>query len=444
MNKNIAVVGAGIAGLTAAYYLKKFGYNVTVYEASNRVGGRMTTDLINDCLIDRGAQFLSTEYSTLMPLIQELGMNSELVEASPWVGIVRNHQIRKLSAKHFFSPLISGYLNLKEAINFLFRLRKWRSTILPLPLGDYAAWAAFDNEHANTFICREFGEYILEYMIEPQMQGFHYQSPEVTSKIHALMLLSFALKKGNVMNFRHGMGSLPEKLATYFDVKLNCPILSLKTESTGTVALVSNDDTFYADKVILATTATIGKSIFQSANDIENILLQTQYSSTINIGIATHSNWKLPRDLNNVYGILIPRRERQLIAGIGIESQKNAERIAEGELLDIMLDSTHGKILFDSPDDIILKSVLSELEKYFPGLSDSIRLSHIVRWKDAEPISSLGRSINIKNYKKTLNFSAKVILAGDHMGFPYTDSAAYTGKWAADFIIRAAATEQSH
>lgn len=41
-SKNIAVVGAGISGLTAAYYLKKFGYAVTVYEASHRVGGRMT------------------------------------------------------------------------------------------------------------------------------------------------------------------------------------------------------------------------------------------------------------------------------------------------------------------------------------------------------------------------------------------------------------------
>lgn len=57
MNKNIAVIGAGIAGLTAAYYLKKQGYTVTVYEASNRVGGRMTTDRVSDCLIDRGAQF---------------------------------------------------------------------------------------------------------------------------------------------------------------------------------------------------------------------------------------------------------------------------------------------------------------------------------------------------------------------------------------------------
>jgi oxygen-dependent protoporphyrinogen oxidase len=81
MGKNIAIIGAGIAGLTAAYFLKKSGYTVTVYEASNRVGGRMTTDKVNDCLIDRGAQFLSSDYSTLLPLIQEVGLGDELVEA---------------------------------------------------------------------------------------------------------------------------------------------------------------------------------------------------------------------------------------------------------------------------------------------------------------------------------------------------------------------------
>ncbi len=100
MSKNIAVIGAGIAGLTAAYYLQKFGYTVTVYEASNRVGGRMITDKINGCLIDAGAQFLSSEYTTLIRLIHELNMSSELDEASTWMGIVRNNNIKKISTNH--------------------------------------------------------------------------------------------------------------------------------------------------------------------------------------------------------------------------------------------------------------------------------------------------------------------------------------------------------
>ena len=57
------VAGAGIAGLTAAYQLSKHGFHVTVLEASDRVGGRMTNHRCNGYVIDRGAEFLSDGYS---------------------------------------------------------------------------------------------------------------------------------------------------------------------------------------------------------------------------------------------------------------------------------------------------------------------------------------------------------------------------------------------
>lgn len=436
MNKNIAVVGAGIAGLTAAYYLKKFGYSVTVYEAANRVGGRMTTDKVNGCLIDRGAQFLSMYYPTIMPLIKELGMQDDLLEASPWTGVVRGQKIRKISVNHILSPVLSGYLSVREAISFLISLQRWKNKILSLPLDDYSAWVEFDNEYSADFIKQEFGEIILEYMIEPQMQGFYYQTPEETSKIQSLMLLNFSLRKGNVKCLRHGMSSLPEKLASTLNVKLNSPISSLTVEPNGKITITSNTETFHADRVILATPATVSKTLFLAPNEIEKALLQTQYSSTINIGIATHKDWKLPHDLNNVYGFLIPRRERKSIAAIGIESNKNRNSVTKGELLDVMLDSQHAKTLLNKSDDEILKNILPELEIYFPKLSNFIRFTHFIHWPEAEPVSFIGRCKYIKQYKDTLSTESAFILAGDYMGFPYTDSAAFTGKWAADFIKR--------
>jgi len=58
----VIVIGAGIAGLTAAHFLANARMSVKVLEASGRVGGRMTTDAVNGFLVDRGAQFLSSEY----------------------------------------------------------------------------------------------------------------------------------------------------------------------------------------------------------------------------------------------------------------------------------------------------------------------------------------------------------------------------------------------
>lgn len=71
-NHRLVVVGAGIAGLTAAYRLKRAGYNPIVFERAEKVGGRMATDVVDDFTIDYGAQFLYDNFSLLPNLIREV------------------------------------------------------------------------------------------------------------------------------------------------------------------------------------------------------------------------------------------------------------------------------------------------------------------------------------------------------------------------------------
>ena len=52
MNKSIAVVGAGIAGLTAAHRLKRAGFDVVVFESLDRPGGRMYSTKRGDYIVD--------------------------------------------------------------------------------------------------------------------------------------------------------------------------------------------------------------------------------------------------------------------------------------------------------------------------------------------------------------------------------------------------------
>ncbi|MGK7926206.1 MAG: FAD-dependent oxidoreductase [Spirulina sp.] len=70
----IAIVGAGIAGLTAGYYLKKAGYRATIYEASNRVGGRMYTvkDVVGkDVWVNLGAEYINSDHEDIIALAEE-------------------------------------------------------------------------------------------------------------------------------------------------------------------------------------------------------------------------------------------------------------------------------------------------------------------------------------------------------------------------------------
>ena len=58
----VIVVGAGLAGLSAAQSLIEAGIEVRVLEASTTVGGRVQTDEINGYRFDRGFQLINARY----------------------------------------------------------------------------------------------------------------------------------------------------------------------------------------------------------------------------------------------------------------------------------------------------------------------------------------------------------------------------------------------
>jgi len=59
---DVLIIGAGLAGLTAAKAFKSAGLSIKILEASDGVDGHVRTDEVNGFLLDRGFQVLLTAY----------------------------------------------------------------------------------------------------------------------------------------------------------------------------------------------------------------------------------------------------------------------------------------------------------------------------------------------------------------------------------------------
>ena len=84
--KNIAIIGAGITGLSAAFYAKKAGNSVKVFEKMSRVGGVMHTLQKNGFTYETGPSTGSVSLPEVVELYEDLGIQDLLEQASSIAG----------------------------------------------------------------------------------------------------------------------------------------------------------------------------------------------------------------------------------------------------------------------------------------------------------------------------------------------------------------------
>ncbi|MEU2204590.1 NAD(P)/FAD-dependent oxidoreductase [Microbacterium oleivorans] len=76
ITRDVVIVGAGAAGLTAANELRKAGLSVAVLEARERVGGRLWTDVVDGAMLELGGQWVSPDQDALIDTVAELGLET--------------------------------------------------------------------------------------------------------------------------------------------------------------------------------------------------------------------------------------------------------------------------------------------------------------------------------------------------------------------------------
>jgi len=99
----IAIVGAGIAGLNAALTLQDAGLSCSIYEASDRIGGRMhsdTTTWADGMVSEWCGEFIDSDHKTIHQLIKRFGLNT--------IDLGRGRADRAQSVMFFFNRYYSA------------------------------------------------------------------------------------------------------------------------------------------------------------------------------------------------------------------------------------------------------------------------------------------------------------------------------------------------
>ena len=119
MPKKVIVIGAGLAGLSAAITLQNEGVDVTVLESSDRPGGRVTSDVIDGFICDRGFQLINANYPEIKHL--EIMKEIDFVIASSVIEMARNESRIRIGdpRKAFFSVFNSETGTLIEKIRLI-------------------------------------------------------------------------------------------------------------------------------------------------------------------------------------------------------------------------------------------------------------------------------------------------------------------------------------
>lgn len=435
-NHRIVVVGAGIAGLAAAYHLKRAGYNPIVFERAEKVGGRMATDVVGDFTIDYGAQFFYDNFSLLPSLIREVDLAPKFIQGGQTLSMLKGGKCRAFRADDLLSPLESGILGLGAWLRFGFLgYGRLATQTKSLPGNDITAWTQYDDLDGDTWSRSYFGRDVADYVIEPQSNAFYFQHPREMSRVVPLVTSSLMyFKRGKYSTLVGGIDVLPRRLAAELDVQLDSPVRSLSIAASG-IEVATDRETVIADRVLLAATASVSRALYREPSPIERELLATSYSSTLVVAFATQDSYRVSPELADLNGILMPEKERSPLVAITNERTKERTRVGNGELFLAFFSATEGSKRLGQPDEEIVAVALQETEKYLSGLSAHLRFTKVYRWREAVARTPVGRARNVAQYRSGVNRSTRVFLAGDYMGLPYTDGAAETGQWAAAALL---------
>lgn len=311
----VTVVGAGIAGLTAAHRLAAAGVDVRVLEREDRPGGRMSTQPLGAGVMERGAQFLSTGYELIPELVRTAGLADELVRVSGRTLAVADDRSLRFHTGRPHTLLSSGLLRARDVPPALRGL--WSSRrLFARGTDDLARWTDLGERDGSAWTRARFGSGVTDRVTALTVHGLFFQELAANSAALPGALTAFLARGSGALTLRGGLGRPTAALAAELDVEhgVRVECVRLPESPAGGVALTTSKGPRQADAVVLATPAASTAGMLADPTPDEAAVLRTPYSPALLAGLAL-AEPLADEELGGAYGVLVAPGSRSPLAG---------------------------------------------------------------------------------------------------------------------------------
>jgi oxygen-dependent protoporphyrinogen oxidase len=437
--RRVGVVGAGPAGLSAAYRLQRGGASVYVFEAEPEVGGRTRTEHVDGFRIDTATQLFGSMYTEFFHLLREVGSGDLAIRSPGRDALWRNGRAHEVVYGSVTSMLASGGLPLRTKMRlgttylpFLTR----HAESLSMHALERAASAGLDSESIGSWGERELGRDFVEYLVYPLLASYYGVAPEETSAALYHMLARSGTNVA-VYALRGGAAAFCQTLETEIrtrggEIRLGTRVARVVTEMER--ATLSGDgwaEEF--DAVVIAIPAVAAIALMEGVSaDVQRWFGGVRYRSTVSLALLLDAPVGV-----GYFGLSFPRDESTLVSAVCVEENKAPGLVPDGRGLLVVFPTPAAGVRFMSAEPReVLDAMLPEVSRAFPHIERNVLRAKLYRWKYGWPIIYPGYLAHLRGFRNGgVEANGRIGFAGDYLYAPSVEGAVVSGTRAAEWLL---------
>lgn len=434
--RSAIVIGAGLAGLAAAYRLQQAGFRVEVLEKRDRVGGRVLTLRRDGYTIDAGPDAMTEGYRHYRALAEALGLGNAFVASSPVIGLLRGGRVIDIDTGSMTKMLFTPALSWRAKFGFALALLRQRQLFVGVDSFRLTDAAAFDSdtENAEAFSLRVFGREITQYVSDPLVRLVVGSGAAQSSRLGLLGgLVNWSVA---LMNIEGGLDTLPRALAQRLQVRTNVEAEAVTETANGVAVVWRNADgtrhAAQADVCVIAATYDAAERIHPPLRKlVPGYGERLRYLSLVSVSLAYAAPTR-----SKAYVVQVPTVENADALLIFLQHNKAPDRAPPGHsLITVYTDGMATPRYLKMSEEDIATWARQEIEKLFPELRGSYQFASVSKWPLAGYLATPGFWRRTRALLDTMPAQGRVQLAGDLFGAGSMESAVTWGEHAARLLI---------